>query len=63
MLEKLSLEDVQNLRKKPIIGKISICVKESDILNAKKHLEKLFIGKVTFTFAQKILILDLIYNS
>ena len=64
----LTKKDVEALRKKrsyipeggkPIIYNYTL----NDILDAKKHLETLYKGRVTLPFAERILLLNDIYNN
>lgn len=61
----LTLADVQKLRRKSIsvhAGKsISYSFTRADVENAVKHLETLYKGTVQYSFAARILLLNLIY--
>lgn len=65
--DTLTKEDVEKLRNKPICVPNSSQVVEynftnSDVQNAKEHLENIYQGTVRQSFAAKILLLNEIYN-
>ncbi len=62
----LTKADVQKLRRKPIAvayaGRgVTYNFTKADVANAVKHLETLYSGTVTKTFAAKILLLNEVY--
>lgn len=63
---RLTLSDVEKLRKKRSCipaeaSKINYKFSLADIIGAQKHLQKLYIGEVRLTFAERILLLNEIY--
>lgn len=59
----LNKEDVEKLRREPVVSNNGTMYKfsQSDINNAKKHLESIYSGTVYYSFSSKILLLNEIY--
>ena len=59
----LNKADIEKLRRKPIVSNNGTMYKftQTDIHNAKKHLESIYSGTVYYSFASKILLLNEIY--
>lgn len=52
---KITLKDAEMLRRKPLgTNGMSVCITIQEIVDMQKHLSTLYTGRVTFTFAEKI---------
>lgn len=57
------IEYIEQLRRLPIFGEINISIKPNDIENATQYLQQLYPDcRVQTSFAEKILLLNKIYN-